>query len=182
MQAVSQITPTSKAPLSDEDKAKLERMRKRGAQIRRSQGPARATWKESSDHPFYQKVKSLSRSKRRDSLVEKKSQIHKIKLLLVKGCDLDKKSKNDSELKEGIKKITRQLKARPTVPARDFQAVKGKEAQLAYKKASSAARGGNRKAKKQIKQMDQQRSTDPVLYPVSAKPKRPLTDLKKAEK
>ena len=44
----------------------------------------------------------------------------------------------------GIKKLTRQLKARPVVPAKDFQAVLGKEAQLKYKKADSAAR----KAKK----------------------------------
>jgi len=44
----------------------------------------------------------------------------------------------------GVKKLTRQLKARPVVPAKDFQAVLGKEAQLKYKKADSAAR----KAKK----------------------------------
>ena len=101
--------------------------------------------------------------------------------LLKKFGDKSQKKKS-KKLKEGIKKLTRQLKARPTVPAKDYEAVKGKEARLRYKKASSAARAGNRKAKKQKKQMDQQRSTDPVLYPVSAKPKRPLTDLKKAEK
>ena len=58
-----------------------------------------------------------------------------------------KKSKRDRDVglsEAGIKKLTRQLKARPVVPAKDFQAVLGKEAQLKYKKADSAAR----KAKK----------------------------------
>jgi len=41
----------NKAPLSDKDKDDQERMRKRGAEIRRSKGPAKATWQDEMAEP-----------------------------------------------------------------------------------------------------------------------------------
>lgn len=57
---------------------------------------------ENSNHPFYQKVKALSRGKKNNSLLERKSKIIKVLIARIKPCE--KKSKMDEEKKKSKKK------------------------------------------------------------------------------
>ena len=57
---------------------------------------------ENSNHPFYQKVKALSRGKKNNSLLERKSKTIKVLIARIKPCE--KKSKMDEEKKKSKKK------------------------------------------------------------------------------
>ena len=57
---------------------------------------------ENSNHPFYQKVKALSRGKKNNSLLERKSKTIKVLIARLKPCE--KKSKMDEEKKKSKKK------------------------------------------------------------------------------
>jgi hypothetical protein len=64
---------------------------------------------ENSNHPFYQKVKALSRGKKNNSLLERKSKIIKVLIARIKPCEKkmdgeEEKSKMDEEKKKSKKK------------------------------------------------------------------------------
>ena len=64
---------------------------------------------ENSNHPFYQKVKALSRGKKNNSLLERKSKTIKVLIARIKPCEKkmdeeEEKSKMDEEKKKSKKK------------------------------------------------------------------------------
>jgi len=79
----------------------------------------------------------------------------------------------------GVKKLTRQLHSRP----RNISKAVDRLTQRDYKRTSGKARSGDRKAIKQLAQMHQQSTIQPVLYPKKSNPapKRPLQALRADE-
>ena len=82
-------------------------------------------------------------------------------------------------LEAGVKKLTRQLHSRP----RNISKAVDRLTQRDYKRTSGKARSGDRKAIKQLAQMHQQSTIQPVLYPKKSNPapKRPLQALRADE-
>tara|TARA_R110002051_G_scaffold105856_1_gene178943 strand:+ start:186 stop:1340 length:1155 start_codon:yes stop_codon:yes gene_type:complete len=74
-----------------------KKVKKKAKKVKKATPPT--TTNEDSDHPFYQKVKELSRGKKNKSLLEKKSKsVKTFKILL---GTVDKKSKTDESLAGG---------------------------------------------------------------------------------